>query len=241
MKENDDCCDFKVHIIGLPRSGTTAIAEQLAYKLNAPLLNEPIHIWSNGFTQNFPCKKSSTEALKRLWRSERLKKYFGSRFVEKTPYSLFMANNFHKIFDDFRIFIVINRDIGSINRSLYKKVLKNKDPNHGNSIYLLHDLKVKIEKVKNIFLTLGFVSGFIALFRYQYWNKRKTNTIKNLKSKSEIQNHTMLMLKYLRGIRVSKRHHIIEVEYSDFKNNNSKIITELANNVIEITREFKGK
>lgn len=209
----------RIHIIGLPRSGTTALSEAIASKLKLPLIVEPIFLWTDGFrTRLYKSDIPAKDVLKRIRsRITILDKVYASHggFVEKTPSSAFLAPVLQDILENSHI-IVVHRDHESISRSLSRMVLQSKDGNmNSTETFFARKMKVRIEKVQAMTKTLGLFAGISAFFRFL--RNGHAESIVFLKDETGINNYVGVMLERLSELEAGPRNSVLHIEYDDFR------------------------
>ena len=114
----------RIHIVGLPRSGTTALSKMVAERLGLPLASEPIFLWNDGFkidlfNNDLQQEHRLSRVQEGLARLDRMFSRHGG-YVEKTPSSALLAPYFYKI-QRYAYIVLITR-----NRSAYWLVTRSR-------------------------------------------------------------------------------------------------------------------
>lgn len=219
----------RVHILGLPRSGTTALSNAVSRELGLPLVVEPIFLWTDGFKVNLDETRSldKTSIAGVRQKIATLDRMYADRggYVEKTPSSIFFAPVLGELAADATI-ILIKRDREQILRSLKAKLFNGKDGNVPESSSVgTHNLSVRTEKVRLLFLTHGILAGLAALFRFRPWAKR--NSINTLSSEPELERYVDAAMQCLEDLNVADDGRLLSLSYDDFRSDSDRVLREV--------------
>lgn len=219
----------RIHVIGLPRSGTTALSASIANALGLPLATEPVFLWTDGFKYSLEevssLSESRLQGIKE--RLTELRKCYRNHagFVEKTPSSVFFAPVLDKLVTD-SIIIVITRSEDDIIRSLVRKVLNGEDGNVArSSSLLLHNATVRTKKLWLLFRSMGVVRGIVALVRFISWSKR--NGINALGSPMAVKDFVEKAGSSLAELEAGETNKILVVSYSMFREEPEKLLNDI--------------
>lgn len=221
---------LRIHIVGLPRSGTTALSVAVAKRLGLPLVVEPIFLWTDGFRVNLmrDALPNAGELHRVRNRIARLDQIFGSHggFVEKTPSSVFFAPVLDRIVDC-SIIVVVKRDRAAVLKSLVRKVFELRDGNvaPGNSLRY-HNFLSRVMKTYLLFRTSSVADGISTLRRYSAWAQR--NSILGISSQAEAEKYVDHANGRLDALEVGNTNRMIEISYDQFLAQPDSIIEEIA-------------
>ena len=220
---------IRIHVIGLPRSGTTALSASIANALGLPLATEPIFLWTDGFRHNLKeansLSETSLQSIKK--RLTALGKCYHNHagFVEKTPSSVFFAPFLDQLISD-SIIIVITRPENEIVRSLERKVLDGEDGNVARSSSLpLHNATVRAKKVWLLFRSMGVMRGIVALVRFVGWSKR--NGITALSSPMAVKAFVKNAGSSLAELEAGETNRLLIVSHSMFREEPQKLLNDI--------------
>ena len=219
----------RIHVLGLPRSGTTALSEAVAGALELPLAIEPIFLWTDGFRVDLSDTNALPENRSRRIRDriKSLDAVYRARggFVEKTPSSVFFAPLLGALVKDATV-IVITRENDEIVRSLERKVLEGKDGNVGGTSNLfVHNMKVRAAKSAFMVRTLGPISAVAALARYSGWARR--NGIGTLADSAEIRGFVARAKASLDQLDLGATNRMLTVPYQRFRDDPDALVGEI--------------
>lgn len=234
---------IRVHIFGLPRSGTTALSQAVAESLGLPLVVEPIFLWTDGFRVDLMHDiLPDLGELKRIRsRIGKLDQVFESRggFVEKTPSSVFLAPVLGEILQD-SVIIVVTRDRTAIVKSLSRMIFERQDGNlHSLEHFLIRQLKVRFEKVFFLFRTLGPFIAFPALFRFLV--SGRYNSVVNLSSVHEIEKFVDAAMNRLADLNAGYANRVMFLSYSQFRDSPDSAIADILNFCGQAPQSARGK
>lgn len=219
----------RIHVLGLPRSGTTALSEAVARALELPLAIEPIFLWTDGFRVDLSDANALPESRIRRIR-DRIKSLdvvYRARggFVEKTPSSVFFAPVLSALIEDATV-IVITRENDEIVRSLERKVFEGQDGNVGGGSNLsFHNMKVRAAKTAFMVRTLGPASALAALARYSCWARR--NGISTLSDGAEIRSFVARAGAGLDQLSPGATNRMLTVPYQRFRDDPHTLVGEI--------------
>lgn len=217
---------IRVHILGLPRSGTTALSQALAKRLRLPLVVEPIFLWTDGFRVNLMRERAPDAGdLRRIrYKIGRLDQIFGSSggFVEKTPSSVFLAPVLGQVVRN-SVVIVVTRDRDAIVRSAARKVFEHRDGNVAAGYNLrVHNVLVRIAKTFLLFRTMGIVEGVAALTRFSDWAAH--NSILGLSTQDEVETYVGDAKARLDALNIGATNRVMTIPYERFRTEPNVII-----------------
>lgn len=219
----------RVHILGLPRSGTTALANAVSQGLGLPLVVEPIFVWTDGFRVSLSEARSLdrtgiARVRQKIATLDRLYADQGG-YVEKTPSSIFFAPILGELTPDATI-ILIKRDREQILRSLGAKLFDGKDGNvpEGSSLGI-HNFSIQAAKIRMLLRTHGIFAGFAALLRIRPW--LEINSIRKLSNVSELERYVDTALHCLEELDLADSERLLSLSYEDFRSDPARVLNEV--------------
>jgi len=221
---------LRIHVLGLPRSGTTALSKVLAERLDLPLVVEPIFLWTDGFRLDLSTITSqSSQDIQRIRNKMKvLSRVFHSSggFVEKTPSSVFAAPVLDNILSD-SVIIVISRDRDEIICSLKRMIFDGKDGNMSSgSNFSQQKLKARLSKALLLIQFLGPFEGIAVLIRFFSWSRR--NGIWTLSTPVLIERFVDSARTSLDSLNIGSSNRMLEVSYTRFRDDPFQVVEEIA-------------
>jgi len=219
----------RVHIIGLPRSGTSSMVAAIGDQLELPTAVEPLFLWTDGFRIDL-VKETLPEAAECQRVRNGIKifdRVFGSSggFVEKTPSSVFLAPALRHVLRD-SVVVVVSRDKNAIVESLVGKVLLHKDGNVSSWSNLhVHKLLTRFNKILFMSRCIGVSRTISSLGRFREWESH--NGILGLRNREEIERYVDLAVSRLEMLDVGEANAVVRVNYEDFRANNNMVLEQV--------------
>lgn len=221
---------IRIHLLALPRSGTTALSKGIAEKLGLPVIREPVFLWTDGFRVDLEGKdlpgrfdlrriNEKIETLGRIFETTR-------GFVEKTPSSVFLAPVMDDLVRD-SIIVVITRDRDEIVQSIERMIFENQDGNIStSSSFRVHKLKRRSAKIILLFQILGVKEGIVALLRAVGWARR--NSVSALCSRDRVKRYVDDAQARLARLKVGETNRVVTIPYERFRDEPDAVIEQIA-------------
>ena len=209
----------RIHIVGLPRSGTTALSKMVAERLGLPLASEPIFLWNDGFkidlfNNDLQQEHRLSRVQEGLARLDRMFSRHGG-YVEKTPSSALLAPYFYKI-QRYAYIVHITRNRSAVIKSLERMVFEKVDGNaEFGETFTSRKLKVRGGKFVFMIKALGPLSAILALFRYLSGERR--SSIASMSTRLSIEQFVDKCLEQLNNINYGPENRLIEIPYERFR------------------------
>ena len=222
----------RIHVVGLPRSGTTSFARSLAGRMDLPYIEEPIFIWSNRFKTSIGDRLSVLDVQGIRKDISHLSKMFPMGYVEKTPHSIYLSDYFDEILEG-TIVIILVRDLHEIVSSLNRKVFDNNDPNASAPLWF-HNLSVRFQKMFTMIRLAGPVKTAFLLFHAVSWLKKNSILrMSNAELEKRMNNASRKLSSFAN--RSDLPTVVLTVDYRDYKNDNELTIENLVEDIRKLT------
>ena len=211
-----------IHIVGMPRSGTTALSQKIHKITPYKLITEPIHVWSDFFHLDIinGRKFEERELSTIINNCENLRRRYSEGFVEKTPSSIFLGENIFEILSDKdSCIILITRDMVDVRNSLRNKVISKIDNNTNYNLFF-HNLRIRIVKLLEM-VQSSPIKSILGLIKFSKWKKRFGNSILNL-SVEEIDMYLIQGQIVMDEITSIKHPQLLKLPYCQLRNDQWK-------------------
>lgn len=216
----------RIHIVGLPRSGTTALSQKVAVGLGLPLVVEPIFLWNDGFridlmNGELPNAYELQRLRSRIAKLDEVFQVSGG-FVEKTPSSVLLAPIFSEIQKN-SIFIVVTRDRSAIVNSLRRMIFDSQDGNlQPSESFFLRKLKVRCAKFFLMGRMLGPSAAVSVILRYFMTGRR--GSIVSFSNEQDIEKFVDTAMTRLAELNVGSANSVLSLSYDQFLHNPERAV-----------------
>lgn len=218
----------RIHVVGLPRSGTTSFARMLALRLGLPYIEEPIFIWSNRFRTDIGDRLSKSDLLGIREDVCRLSVICPRGYVEKTPHSIHLSEYFDELLDG-AVVVLLVRKLSDINSSLNEKIFNNNDPNTTSNLWV-HNLRIRIQKILTMFRMTGVCATCLSLLRSFSWLRKNSILNMDYPKIEEIMVDASNKLTLL-TTRTDLSYDVLKVDYHDYKADNEMTVSIVADTI----------